>query len=93
MYSLSDSLESFETKSSMSGSANSMLTPPRPFGVVLAITLFFLLMASIGGLSTSAVDFQTPSEPPRYGVDQSFVLFSVRRPRVSALKWHVQRID
>ncbi|KAH7369151.1 hypothetical protein B0T11DRAFT_71106 [Plectosphaerella cucumerina] len=72
---MSDSLESLETKSSMSGSANSMINQPRPFSVILMFTLFWLLMASIGGLSTSAVDFRTPTRAPG-SVTQSFVMFS-----------------
>ncbi|ROT34599.1 hypothetical protein SODALDRAFT_382395 [Sodiomyces alkalinus F11] len=74
--SMSDSLESLETKSSMSGSANSLLTQPKPFNLILLSVLFFLLLASIGGLSTSAVEFKQPSTVRGTGVTQSFVLFS-----------------
>ncbi|CRK45099.1 hypothetical protein BN1723_016469 [Verticillium longisporum] len=74
--SMSDSLESLETKSSMSGDANSLINRPKPFSIILLLTLFFLLMASIGGLSTSAVDFRTQGPPRRSCITQSFVMFS-----------------
>lgn len=75
--SVSDSLESFETKSSMSGSANSLINQPNPFSLILLSALIFLLLASVGGLSTSAVEFRQPSTTRATGVTQSFVLFSV----------------
>ncbi|KAL2754757.1 hypothetical protein ACRALDRAFT_1064572 [Sodiomyces alcalophilus JCM 7366] len=74
--SLSESLESLETKSSMSGSANSLINQPNPIGIILLAVMFFLLLASAGGLSTSAVEFKQPSTARATGVTQSFVMFS-----------------
>ncbi|WYZ38112.1 hypothetical protein EsH8_III_000026 [Colletotrichum jinshuiense] len=69
-------VESLETKSSMSGSDVSTKSPPKPIPILLAIFMFLMLLASGGGLATSALQFRPSRTGRRDCLSQSFILFA-----------------
>lgn len=74
-------VESLETKSSMSGSDVSTKSPPKPIPILLAIFMFLMLLASGGGLATSALQFRPSRTGRRDCLSQSFILFAVSAAR------------
>ncbi|KAK0380820.1 hypothetical protein CLIM01_01793 [Colletotrichum limetticola] len=68
-------VESLETKSSMSGSDVSTKSPPKPLPIVMIAVMFFMIVASGGGLCLSALQFRPSKTGERDCLSQSFILF------------------
>ncbi|KAL0943158.1 uncharacterized protein CTRU02_201044 [Colletotrichum truncatum] len=69
-------VESLDVKSSVSGSDTSVKSAPKPLPILLSIALFLLLLASGGGLTTSALQFRPSRSGKRDCLTQSFMLFA-----------------
>lgn len=74
-------VESLDVKSSVSGSDISTKSPPKPLPILLSIAMFHLLVASGGGLTTSALQFRPSRSGKRDCLTQSFILFAVSARR------------
>ncbi|KAF6828118.1 hypothetical protein CPLU01_08715 [Colletotrichum plurivorum] len=70
------SVESLETKSSMSGSDVSTKSPPKPLPILISIAMFLLFISAGGGLTTSALQFRPSRSGKRDCLTQSFILFA-----------------
>lgn len=82
------SVESLETKSSMTGSDVSTKSPPKPLPILISIAMFLLFVSAGGGLTASALQFRPSRSGKRDCLTQSFILFAVRPLRFDhALEW------